>query len=355
MLELSLENAEAHARSRGWLAPDENAKVTLLGGGVSNIVLKVTSAQQNFVIKQALPKLRVAMDWQARIDRIFIERDALKELHAILPAGTVPAVLYEDPQNYLFAMTAAPDDAKNWKTELMAGRVEPWVAEEAGWMLGEIHRRFQADERVRARFADSTNFIELRADPYFVTVGRHHPDLKPIVDAEIKALLETKWTLVHGDYSPKNILIRADVAATEDRERDPSIRPRRGRPQPRLFLIDCEVAHLGHPAFDAAFCLNHFCLKSVHFAQRKNAYLELARHFWRTYTANFATPRFDELSQRTVMQLGLLQLARVDGKSPAEYLTDSDKKEKVRRIGRMLLSKRPSRVEKAIDWIEVEQ
>jgi 5-methylthioribose kinase len=334
MLELSIDNAEAYVRDRGWVKPDEPAAVSFLGGGVSNIVLKVKTPRQCFVIKQALPKLRVQMEWRARIERIIIERDALKTLSTILPDGDVPRVMYDDPGNYTFAMSCAPDDAKNWKTELMEGRIEPWVAEEAGRMLGRIHRQCETDKSVHVRFADNEHFIELRTDPYFVTVAIRHPDLKPVVDAEIKAVLKTKWTLVHGDYSPKNILICDN--------------PR------HLLLLDCEVAHIGHPAFDAAFCLNHLCLKSVKFPERKVAYLDSARRFWHVYTTEFATSKLAELSQRTVMQLGLMQLARVDGKSPAEYLTEPEKKERVRRIGRGLVTQRPRTVEEAITFIEAE-
>jgi len=333
VIELTVDNAEAHLRAKGWLKPDEPAEVSFLGGGVSNIVLQVKTPRQSFVIKQALPKLRVEMDWRASIDRIFVERDALKVLSNILPNGHAPNVVYDDPENYLFAMTCAPDDARNWKTELMAGRIEPWVADEAGRMLGRIHRQCEADVAVRRRFADHTNFIELRTDPYFVTVGQRHPDLQPIVAAEIEAVLETKWTLVHGDYSPKNILIIP-------------------RPTRHLLLLDCEVAHVGHPAFDAAFCLNHLCLKSVQFPERQGAYLDLARRFWGRYASEFATPKQEELVRRTVMQLGLMQLARVDGKSPVEYLTEPEKKESVRRIGRSLLARTPAQMETALELVE---
>jgi 5-methylthioribose kinase len=335
-MELTIHNAAEFLRARGWLKPDEPAEVTFLGGGVSNIVLKVKTLRQCFVLKQALPKLRVEMDWRASIERIFIERDALKVLSTILPEGEVPRVVYDAPGNYLFAMTCAPDDAKNWKTELMAGNIEPWVAEEAGRMLGLIHRKCERDDSVRQRFADNTNFIQLRTDPYFVTVGQRHPDLKPIVEAEIKAVLETKWTFVHGDFSPKNILVIQHPAS--------SIR--------HLFLLDCEVAHVGHPAFDAAFCLNHLCLKAVKFPDRRKAYLDSARCFWRAYATEIATRELEELQRRTVMQLGLMQLARVDGKSPAEYLTEPDNKEHVRRIGRGLVSKGFQRVEDAIQYVE---
>jgi len=220
-------------------------------------------------------------------------------------------------------------------------------------MLGQIHRTCETNKAVHNRFADNAHFVELRTDPYFVTVGNRHPDLKPIVDAEIKAVLETKWTLVHGDYSPKNILLCGSVAAGDDRGENATGRPQRGRLQ-HLLLLDCEVAHIGHPAFDAAFCLNHLCLKSMKFPEHKAAYLDLARRFWRVYNAEFATVKLAELSQRTVIQLGLMQLARVDGKSPAEYLTEPDKKEKVRRIGRGLVMQRPHTVEEAIQFIETE-
>jgi hypothetical protein len=66
-------------------------------------------------------------------------------------------------------------------------------------------------------------------------------------------------------------------------------------------------------------------------------YLRLAFVFWSEYRAGLAE-RFDEnLSSRIGRLLLMLMLARMDGKSPVEYIVEERKKELVRDFaGRML-------------------
>src|SRR4051794_41416992 len=123
MWELNAENTALYLRETGRVPRDAAIVVNELAGGVSNVVLRAQVAgRPPIVIKQCRERLRVAMPWHARLDRIWAERAALELLGSILPAGMVPEVLFEDRPNYLFAMTCAPDDSVTWKTLLMDGQ-----------------------------------------------------------------------------------------------------------------------------------------------------------------------------------------------------------------------------------------
>src|SRR5262249_18271044 len=154
-------------------------------------------------------RLRVAMDWRARLDRIWIEHVTLELLGAILPAGTVPRVLFEDRANYLFAMTCAPEGAVTWKTQLLAGQGGPGIAARLGTILATIHAEAPAHPALRGTLADTSLFDELRVDPYYRTAARVHPDLAPKINGLIAAMDRPagERTLVLGDFSPKNILV----------------------------------------------------------------------------------------------------------------------------------------------------
>jgi 5-methylthioribose kinase len=130
-------------------------------------------------------------------------------------------------------------------------------------------------------------------------------------------MLASRLTLVHGDYSPKNIFVFPG----------------------HVLTLDFEVAHFGDPAFDSAFCLNHLLLKAMNFAERAAAYLDAARSFWRTYTQRLAPQLAREIEVATVRELGCLLLARIDGKSKVEYITEEAIRDRVRHIARHILLK----------------
>src|SRR5262249_57492901 len=106
VVEVSAANAAAYLRGRGIELA--SPRLSELGGGVSNTVLLVESGARRFVLKQALGKLRVEQEWLADRERIFRESAALRELSGRLPAGSLPEVLFEDRENFAFAMSAAP-------------------------------------------------------------------------------------------------------------------------------------------------------------------------------------------------------------------------------------------------------
>ncbi len=337
-----------------------------LTGGVSNIVLRVEVAGgPPFVIKQCRERLRVAMDWCARLDRIWTEYATIELLQAILPEGTVPRILFEDRANYLFAMTCAPDDSVTWKSQLMAGRIDPAIAARLGTILATIHAEAPRYPALASKLADTSLFEELRIDPYYRTVARVHTDLAPRIDALIAAMNRpaAERTLVLGDFSPKNILVH----------------------EGGLILLDFECAHAGDPAFDLGFFLSHLLLKSINAALRGSqgrlenaaageppqadvsqetptsdisdstapssrgaAYIDLAARFWKAYLARRAAGPADEagLVRRACLHTAACVLARVDGKSPVEYLDA-----KGQSIARALRARRWSTVRRhGVSW-----
>lgn len=280
-----------------------------LTGGVSCEVMRVDTPEQALVFKQALPKLRVQEDWFSDVTRIVIEKDCLAYYHQVAPA-CVPRLVFYDPDNYLYGMEAAPPDAVMWKKQLLAGMIDFHVGREVAEVLAKVHNAAAHDEQARRLFANQKFFDQLRIDPYFRFMAQRHPALADFIAQESERLLSNKITLVHGDYSPKNILVWRD----------------------RLFILDYEVAHIGDPSFDLAFLTNHFLLKAVKNKQWAPAYLNLMTDVANTYlgAVNFMDRR--ELEHTTVKTLAMLFLARVDGKSPAEYITAEGDKEIIRRL-----------------------
>lgn len=334
---LTADNAVAYLRRRQLIpaAAARTAAVAALGGGVSNTVISVDWAGEPngaLVIKQSLPQLRVAEEWFADRERIYRERAAIDYLAGALPAGAIPQVVYEDRDNFLFVMTAAPRNGVNWKDALLNGQVDAAVAGRVGAMLGAIHQYSAVtDAGIPAElqeFADQHCFVQLRIDPYHRAVAAVHPDLAGAIETEAQRMLNDRRVLTHGDYSPKNIIVSTGSGA--------------GGGDAAVFLLDFEVAHLGHPVFDLAFMLNHLTLKAIHRPELAREYQRAARAFRDAYLD--ATGRHGPAAERAglerdiVRQLGVLLLARVDGKSPAEYITGATEQERVRRLGRAALA-----------------
>ena len=350
--------------AQGVLGDSAPLTVEALGGGVSNIVLKVTTPAQCWVLKQALPELRVAAYWPSRIDRAVREAEALRVVSGHLPSGAVPTVHFIDEENYIYGMSCAPDSATLWKEDLLAGEVALPVAAAAGRMLAQMHAI--QDPAVRERFIDDEVFWQLRVDPYYNTIAEKYPSVKPVVARAIAQMKARKLALVHGDYSPKNMFVlrekmdsRADPYSEHDssgcesgkEKMDSRFRGNDGLgalsvgcssesevscANP-ILLLDFEVVHWGDPAFDLAFCVNHLLIKSIVNAHVQAAYFQAVTAMLEGYRDELPAIDWEELLAETRLQLGCLMLARIDGKSPVEYITDEPTKETVRRVSRFIL------------------
>jgi aminoglycoside phosphotransferase (APT) family kinase protein len=277
-----------------------------LSGGVSNRVMLVElPSGERWVLKQALARLRVASEWFSPPERVHREALGLRWLQHLTPAGSVVRFLWEDLQEHVLAMEAAPADHENWKTRLLRGEVEAHRVEAFGRLLGTLHRRSQdRAEELTAVFGDRGYFESLRLEPYYGRVAETTPRAAGFMRELIEETRAVREALVHGDYSPKNVLL------TED----------------RTILVDHEVMHWGDPAFDLGFAMTHFLAKSVHCGGACESFLDAVGRFWRAYLAT-ADRRAgaEEFEARAVRHtLGCL-LARVAGRSPLEYLSSSER------------------------------
>lgn len=299
-----------------------------LAGGVSNRVVQVTWADgRGCVLKQALSKLRVAVDWFSSPERILVEAKALRWLNRLAPPGTTPAFTFEDPANHLMAMEAIPEDHENWKTVLLSGRIITDHFEQFGFLLGTIHRKsVEFGPEVCAAFADTSYFESLRLEPYYLYTAERVPRASDFLRALSEETKRHKLSLVHGDFSPKNALLY------------------RGK----LVLLDYEVVHYGDPAFDVGFALTHFFSKANHMRTNRARLTDAAGRFWRVYSKEIAPLGWDAIELRVVRHtLGCL-LARVAGKSPLEYLTPEEAARQ-RTVTLLLMKNPPNKVGDLID------
>src|SRR5271167_1705404 len=277
---------------------DAQARLTPLSGGVSSELYLVEDGAEKFVVKRALPKLRVKDNWFADVSRNETEWKYLEYVARLMPS-TVPKLRFANPDAGYFGMEFLGEGFTNWKQLLLAGDCRTEHATLAGKILGEIHRRTSFDISLWKQFDTTENFHQLRIEPYLLTTGNRIPELRDLFFAEAQRIEETHEALVHGDFSPKNILVSGD----------------------RMVLLDCEVAWYGEPAFDVAFCLNHLFLKSLHHAPRSLSIESMIAAFWEAYAEGRRSGKSRPVEERVVPLLLMLLLARVDGKSPVEYLT----------------------------------
>jgi 5-methylthioribose kinase len=294
-----------HLRARGLVAGDAAVDVQALSGGVSGEVAVVSAPGFDAVVKRALGTLLVRDEWIADEGRVVTEGWALR-LAGDLAPGTVPRVLDLDPRSRMLVIDRAPVAWTNWRDDLLAGHVDPAIGARLGTTLAVWHRDTADLGGVLGAFADKTAFVQLRIDPFHRRIAERHPDLEPAIHAVAEELLAGQTCLVHGDFSPKNVLVG-------DHE---------------LWVLDWEVAHVGDPVFDLAYLLCHLVLKTHHVPACASAYRETARRFLDAYGTT--------VDDRLAANVGCLLLARVDGKSPADYLT-APERDAVRTLGRALL------------------
>jgi 5-methylthioribose kinase len=298
---------------RGVFTAVNELDIEELTGGVACAVFAVRGEGKRVVAKQALDRFRVADEWLVPPERAGAEARAL-ELMARLAPGSVPRLLDSDPDAFALVMEEAPAEWRPWKTLLLEGAADAAVAAWLGALLAVLHL---ADGDI----GSAESFEAQRVDPYLRTIQRRHPKLADRIGAYVERLLGTTECVVHGDYSPKNVLVGDDG----------------------LWVIDWEVTHRGDPTFDLAFMLNHLLLKTIHRPRAREGYEACGLAFLEAYGRDVDMPYLLGL-------VGCLMLARVDGKSPAEYLTEPQR-ERARTAGIELLSDPPGSLEQA--WADL--
>lgn len=316
----------AFLRASRLLRSRDAARITPLSGGVSSDIWKIQADDHVFVVKRAVPVLKVATLWQADPHRSQREVDYLKWLEGVAP-GWGPRVLAHDPERCLMAMEwLPPGEFALWKTELLAGSIDPGFAGRVGHRLAHLHHLSSTDPGLADRFGDLSFFRDLRLDAFLFETGRKHADLAATLENVAASLIAHRFALVHGDVSPKNILI--------------------GPAGP--VLLDAEVATWCDPAFDLGFCLTHLALKALSLPAHTEILLASFSRLAHEYLSEVSWEMPSALEARAARLVPALMLARVDGKSPVEYLRAESDKARVRAVSRQLITGPRDRLEEIV-------
>lgn len=305
----------SHLRARGLIGATTPVSIAPLAGGVSGEIFEVAAAGQEMVVKRARARLDVAENWFADPGRVITEARALEATRELAP-DAVPRVFDLDEERAILVIERAPRDWVEWRSTLFEGRAGAGVAGRLGSLLAIWHRETAADPGGLERFASQGGFEELRLAPFHAEIAAVHPELAGPIGVAVERLREERLCLVHGDFSPKNVLHGEGGA----------------------WVLDWEVAHRGAPIFDLAFMLTHLTLKAVHRPQSAGLYAALAADFLGRYENAGGLVAADD--PELGLQVGCLLLARVDGKSPAAYLAP-DQAEAVRETALGLLRGEP--------------
>lgn len=304
----------------GFQIDDGLPRFEKLTGGVSSDIWRVDLPSGPVCIKRALPKLRVKTDWYAPIERNAFEVGWYEAAGAVEPSA-VPEIVGHDPQAGLFALAFLdPAQYASWKQELQLGRADPAVAAEVGRRIARIHSSTAGREDVAARFVTDGIFHAIRLEPYLEATADRHPDLQDRLFDLSRRTAENRRALVHGDVSPKNILIG---------------------PNGPVFL-DAECAWYGDPVFDITFCLKHMLLKCLWNTESTVAYLDCYDALAEAWLDGVDWEPREQAEARAASLLPGLFLGRVDGRSPVEYVTQEADRDRVRRVARAFLVAPPA-------------
>lgn len=330
--QLDIEQPDAlleYLKARRAISPDEQPEIRVLAGGVSNRTVWVGQPSgENWVLKQALEKLRVQTDWFSSPERVYREAMGLRWLQQLAPPETVPQLVFEDHDYGLLAMQAVPEPHDNLKALLLKGQLDLDHIQQFGHWLAIVHRHaYEQKQQVATAFADRSFFETLRIAPYYAYTADQVPEAASFLNDLITTTRDIRLTLVHGDYSPKNVLVYQD----------------------RLIVLDFEVIHFGDPAFDLGFSMTHLLSKAHHLATLRTAYADATRLYWKWYRETLgALDWAAALEARAVRHtLGCL-LARVAGKSPLEYL-NPEARLKQKQVVLALMAEPPQMVPELID------
>lgn len=294
----------------GLLQPGERPAIMPLTGGVSSDIVRVDLYAGPVCIKRALPKLKVEADWQAPVERNRFEIEWMRVAASVVP-DAVPRILGEDRDTGMFAMQFLDPQAHPvWKSQLRDGEISTDTARAIGAVVAAIHGHTAGNLEIAKRFATDHIFFPIRLEPYLSATALRHPECAARLQSLVRVTGATKRALVHGDVSPKNILVGAKGPV----------------------FLDAECAWYGDPAFDLAFCLNHMLLKCLAAPAASPDFLLAFDTLRDAYFAGATWESRADLEARAAALLPALFLARVDGKSPVEYVTRDEQRDRVRRV-----------------------
>lgn len=320
---------EEYLRDKNIMSDCLEIYIRFFGGGVSGTVAFVSDGKRNLIVKQALPKLKVKDDWQCDPKRMRVEFEA-QEIYSQLVPHSVPKPILYDNDNFIMIREAAAEDCCMWKSNLMDGIFNFKIADMVIQTLLTVHNKAAVIAEIDEKFSNNQYFYDLRISPYIERVAEIYPELKAKAQIISQKLLQEKITLVHGDFSPKNILVTDDG----------------------VCLLDFEVAHKGHPAFDLAFFSNHFILKAVKNKKWFPTYLNMFQYMLSQYFSGVTCMDVEKLQADMIELLPFMMLARIDGKSPAEYITSENDKRIIRDLAGKMFQKKLKGIKEVNQMIE---
>jgi len=323
---ITLEAIKSALIDAGLIEPSQTLEIESLTGGVSSEIWKVSAGNMCYCVKRALDRLKVEAEWHAPIERNRYEVRWYRFAGLVAPGSAPQVHLHDDEQMFFVMDYLDPRRYELWKEKLRLGRAEPRDAENVGRILAHIHASAAGDRSVFEHFPRTDIFHDIRLEPYLLATAARHPDIRARLERLCESTAATRLTLIHGDVSPKNILIGPDGPV----------------------FLDAECACIGDPAFDLAFCLNHLLLKCLWNPAATDGYLACFRTMTKAYARGVDWEDPEALEARTAALLPALFLARVDGKSPVEYVTMESDRDKVRRCARGLLASPPLRLDEIL-------
>jgi 5-methylthioribose kinase len=287
--------------SKNVIQKNDNPQVEVLTGGVSNVVIAITTANQKLVLKQALAELAVSEKWEADQRRAIVEANAIELFNKLTP-NQVPKLIFLDPDRFILVLERVPVGSTVWKSDLLAGVINPDIGLKLGATLASWHNYGEKSAEAKLKFMEDSLFEQLRIDPFYRFVATKNPQIEVPIRKLINELEGDKTTVVHGDFSPKNIM----VATNDD-----------------IYILDFEVTHVGNPVFDLAFLTAHLLCKFFRTDDRLHA--KLLANTAISFMKEYQTLR--RISPSVTRHAALIALARVEGKSPVNYLsTDAQQK-----------------------------
>ena len=215
-----------------------------LGGGISSGIYRVDLRSGSYCVKQALPQFKVAKEWTVPVERVFSEIDYLRTVGADCARLRAARAWRRTMRRKSFVMEFLGPEFRNWKAQLL-GRRSRCADSESRWAScsAESIRQPPAAPELADRFATDDNFYAIRLEPYLVETSRVHPQLRRRAP--------------RAGHCARPRRGACSCTATSAR-RTSSLGPN------GPVFLDAECAWFGDPAFDLAFCLNHFLLKAAH-------------------------------------------------------------------------------------------
>lgn len=296
------EQLQYYLRQHGHIGAKETPTYASLTGGVANKTILVQRTNANsFVLKQALGKFRVAVDWYADPQRSHVEVMGLQAFQSLAPDGAIPLFLFEDEGEFLHAIEAIPQPHRVYKDLLLERQGTVELAQRFGSLMATIHvNALRQADRLEPLFDDLTHFESQRLEPFYAYTAEQVPASAEFIRTLIEQTRTTRVSLVHGDFTPKNVLVRGDGS---------------------LVLLDFEIVHWGDPAFDVGLALAHLVAKAITLRSADKKGWQEVHAFLDAYAAVASqalhTPM---LLDRAFAHFLACLLARVRGRSPLNYL-----------------------------------